>query len=49
MSNRRRLPALIHPAAMLNALGIYGCKLLQTLCEAAEENPGFSFRVEAEA
>ena len=38
--------ALIHPAAMLNALGVYGCKILQTLIEASEENPGFSFRVE---
>lgn len=32
---------------MLNALGVYGCKLLQTLFEAAEENPEFSFRLEA--
>lgn len=39
---------LIHPAAMLNALGSYGCKLLLTLFEAADENPGFSFRVEEE-
>ena len=34
---------LLHPAAMLNALGAYGCKLLQTLYEAAEENPDFHF------
>ena len=37
---------LSHPAAMLNALHIYGCKLLQTLWDAAECNPGFRFRVE---
>ena len=37
---------LIRPAPMLNALGVYGCKLLQTLFEAAEENPGFVFSVE---
>ena len=41
--------ALIHPAPMLNALGVYGCKLLQTLFEAAAENPGFAFSVEEEA
>ncbi|MGN0183485.1 MAG: barstar family protein [Aristaeellaceae bacterium] len=37
---------LVHPAAMLNALGIYGCKLLQTLYEAADENPDFHFRAQ---
>ena len=37
---------LVHPAAMLNALGSYGCKLLQTLFEAAEENPDFHFRAQ---
>ena len=37
---------LVHPAAMLNALGSYGCKLLQTLYEAAEENPDFHFRTQ---
>ena len=37
---------LISPAAMLNALGVYGCKLLQTLFEAAAENPGFHFQVQ---
>ena len=35
--------ALVHPAAMLNSLGIYGCKLLQTLYEASDENPDFHF------
>lgn len=33
------------PAPMLNALGIYGCKLLQTMYEAAAENEGFQFSV----
>ena len=33
------------PAPMLNALGPYGCKLLQTLYEAAGENPDFQFRI----
>ena len=37
---------LIHPAAMLNSLGTYGCKLLQTLCEAAAENPDFHFHTQ---
>ena len=32
-------------AVMLNHLGVYGCKLLQTLFEAAEENPDFHFRM----
>ena len=41
---------LIHAPALLNALGAYGCKLLQTLYEASEENERFSFRLaEAEA
>ena len=31
---------------MLNALGVYGCKLLQTMFEAAAENPDFHFRAE---
>lgn len=38
---------LIHPAPMLNALGAYGCKLLQTLFEAAQENPAFKFEIRA--
>ena len=37
---------LVHPAPMLNALKDYGCKLLKTLYEAADSNPGFIFRVE---
>ena len=37
---------LVHPAALLNSLGVYGCKLLQTLYEAAAENPGFHFRTQ---
>lgn len=37
---------LVHPAALLNSLGIYGCKLLQTLYEAVEENPDFHFRTQ---
>lgn len=32
--------------AMLNALGAYGCKLLETLFEAAGENGSFRFTVE---
>ena len=38
--------ALIHPAPMLDALTVYGCKLLRTLFEAAESNSKFSFRLE---
>ena len=38
--------ALVHPAPMLDALKIYGCKLLQTLFYATESNPNFTFRVE---
>ena len=34
---------------MLRALGAYGCKLLSTFYEAAEENPGLTFRVGAAA
>ena len=37
---------LVHPAVLLNSLGVYGCKLLQTLCEAAAENPDFHFRTQ---
>lgn len=37
---------LIHTGAMLNALGVYGCKLLQTLFEAAAENPDFHLTVQ---
>ena len=37
---------LLHPAPMLDALKTYGCKLLETLYEAAECNPGFQFRAE---
>lgn len=37
--------ALIHAPALLNALGAYGCRLLQTLYEAAAENERFSFRL----
>ena len=37
---------LLHPAAMLNSLGGYGCKLLQTLYEAGAENPEFHFRTQ---
>ena len=37
---------LIHPAAMLNPLGSYGCTLLLTLYEAAAENPDFHFKTE---
>lgn len=31
---------------MLNALGSYGCRLLKTFYEAAEENPRLDFSVE---
>ena len=37
---------LVRPAPMLDALKGYGCKLLATLFDAAESNPGFIFRVE---
>ena len=37
---------LKNPAPMLNALGIYGCKLLQTMFEAVAENENFRFAVE---
>ena len=37
---------LVHPAVLLNSLGVYGCKLLQTLYEAAAENPDFHFKTE---
>ena len=37
---------LIHPAPMLDALKVYGCKLLETLYEASDSNSGFRFCVE---
>lgn len=37
---------LVHPSVLLNSLGVYGCKLLQTLYEAAAENPDFHFKTE---
>ncbi|MBQ4090093.1 MAG: barstar family protein [Clostridia bacterium] len=33
-------------SGMLNALGSYGCRLLKTFYDAAEENSRFDFRVE---
>ena len=33
-------------ACMLNALGGYGCRLLKTFFDAAEENGRFRFRLE---
>ena len=36
---------LINAADLLNGLNVYGCKLIQTLFEAAEENPDFKFRL----
>ena len=39
---------LTHPAPMLDALKVYGCKLLQTLYEAAECNPDFRLNVKEE-
>ena len=39
---------LLHADAMLNAMGAYGERLLQTLTEAAEKNPDFVFRFEHE-
>lgn len=38
---------LLHGAELLNALQGYGCKLLETLYDAAEENPKLSFRIDA--
>ena len=37
---------LTDAAGMLNALGSYGCRLLKTFYDAAEENSRFDFRVE---
>jgi len=37
---------LVNPAPMLNALQVYGCKLLQTLYEASQSGSGFVFRIE---
>ena len=39
---------LLHADAMLNAMGAYGERLLQTLTEAADKNPDFIFRFEHE-
>ncbi len=39
---------LLHADAMLNAMGAYGERLLQTLTGAAEKNPDFVFRFEHE-
>ena len=36
---------LINAGAMLNALQAYGCKILATLYEAAENNENFAFSV----
>ena len=38
---------LRNPVPMLNGLGAYGCKLLQTFFEAVQENPDFRFHIEA--
>ena len=37
---------LVNSGAMLNALQAYGCKMLATLYEAADNNPRFKFHVE---
>ena len=39
---------LHNPVPMLNGLGKYGCKLLETFFEAAEDNENFSFRLESD-
>ena len=39
---------LHNPVPMLNALGKYGCKLLETFFDAVDENEGFRFRLESE-
>ena len=38
--------ALVSSAAMLEALGLYGKKILSVLEEAAQKNPSFSFSQE---
>ncbi len=38
---------LQNPAPMLNALGRYGCRLLEVFFKAAEETETFQFSVEA--
>ena len=48
-STARADVCLTHAGAMLNALQKYGCKLLSTLYDGAEENPEFTFCVEDEA
>ena len=30
---------------MINALGGYGCEIVKCFCDAAEQNPNFSFRI----
>lgn len=37
---------MVNSGAMLNALQGYGCKMLATLYDAAEENEKFAFRIE---
>ena len=37
---------LTNPAPMLNALGVYGCKLVQTMFEAMDANENFRFRIQ---
>ena len=39
---------LLDVEKMLRALGAYGCKILSTFYEAAEENPGFTFQIGTE-
>ncbi|MBR4235716.1 MAG: barstar family protein [Clostridia bacterium] len=40
---------LIHACSMLNALGRYGCRLLEVFFDAAEENEYFVFRLGSHA
>lgn len=37
---------MVNISGMLNALGSYGCRLLKTFYDAAEENSRFEFKVE---
>ena len=46
ITGMRACVTLKNPAPMLNALGVYGCKLVQTMFEAMDANENFSFRIE---
>jgi len=46
LTTTRGTAVIRNVSTMLNALGAYGCRIVKTFYDAAEENQRFDFRVE---